>query len=71
MQIYFYFNNSLKSINLPDHAITIAHLKNNILRSYEFNYSNMKIYYIQNNCVLIPENDTKLNENIDYYLEVN
>ena len=70
MQIYFYFNNSLKSINLPEHVQNISQFKNNILRSYDFNYSKMKIYYIENHCAIIPNDETILNENIDYYLEV-
>ena len=71
MEVYFFYLNSQLMIKLPNHCSKIIHLKNNILRNYNFNFSNMKIYYIENGIAIVPNDELNINSNLDYYLEVN
>jgi hypothetical protein len=71
MLIYFYENRILKNLELPVYCNKIIHLKNNILNNSNYNnysFSNLKITYIENGIYIIPDNESYLNEHLDYYL---
>ena len=73
MLIYFYENRILKNIELPVYCNKIIHLKNNILNNSNYNkysFFNVKITYIENGSSVIPDNESYLNEHLDYYVDI-